>query len=253
MVTENKFRPLKKVVIAKRPYIRPALFYTSAESFARSGVFFKPRAESDAVPGVISEAIIGMVTTLRESENDVQATKHEYESDLEKVETTRQLHAQNDALYRKNVIPKQTFEESFTALKKAVDKAEGAKARWMEYEAEVAINRWRLAQAKGETVTLVDKAKSHLRLWEARLAKVKAAENEAKAGFDYALLSYDIVKALEKTHAASRADVISAQRDWEEGVVLLKLAKKLVDRNTAHVEEAKDAVKQAERASSVGM
>lgn len=243
----------KKPVVVKPPHRRHPLFITHIERVYRSNVFFnenEARRDSN-VTIAVSEAILSLETSVRESQNDVLAAKHEYESDLLKVETTKQIHEMNSRLYAKNVLTRQSFEESLAKLKKITHRVDEARARWKEFEAEVVINKWKLAQVKGATVSLIDKAKSYATLWEARLDKVKAAEGQAKAEYDYWSIVYDMQNKLYKASATSKEELINTQKELDEAGVVWKLAKVLIDNNSRFLDEARMSVKLAEQGETV--
>ena len=242
------FQPKKPVIVKKA--VRNRLYYASFERQYRSGVFAPRTAVAAAFAqeksDVPSAMTLSLETLLRESKNDVLSSKHEYESDLIKIEENKLLHQAVDTLHTNKVISEQQYQESLSNLIKSQAKADESRYRVAEYKNEVAINEMKLAASKGDPISLVDLAKHYVDLWQNRVGKIKAAEGQAKAEYDYLLIAYKMAVALVSKGAMSKEELIRAKAAFDEADVVLRLARELLELNTKFADDARDSLKRLE-------
>ncbi len=231
----------------KRP-VRPLLFYTSDEVVLRSAPYFQQIREQHAEQTQpVNNQSLAMDTLEKEAENDALISRREYENNLQMVNINQRLHAQIQQEYSKGAIPRQTFDESATRLAKSIAQAEESKSKWAEFEAEVAIDRLRLAQAQGTVIALSEIAKAYTNLWDARVSKAKSGRDEAQADSDYFASVLAMYQRLRPQNAVSLTELLQSQRDAEQSAIVLKLAEDLVDQNQKFYESSLENQRMAEQ------
>lgn len=235
----------------RRARPRPEIFLTTPERGYRSRFFPPPemmKASAGPLPeSGISEELLSLQTVNREAENDAAVSEHEYKNELLKVEIHRKLHQGAEALYKRKVISEIAYEECRTRLVKSEYRTEELKHRAIEFKTEVAINAWKFSKATGKGAKLLDLAKSYAVLWEARLAKMKAVEGQAKAEYDFTLLVLKKDELLNRTKAVSLESVLHAQKDFDEAQTVWRLSKELVGNNARSYQDSLAAVKSIEQ------
>jgi hypothetical protein len=200
----------------------------------------------ESPPG-LDEQTLSLQTLLREAENDAVVTEHEYRNEQTKLDIYRKLHQGAIALRKKQVISELAYEESRTRLIKTEHRVEELKQRAKEFHLEVAIDQWKYAKTIGGESPLVELAKLYADLWQTRSEKLRAAELQAKAEYDYTSLVLQKNQALSRSRAVTLEAVLYAQRDFEEASTVWHLAKVLTEKNTRAYEASVAALKKIEQ------
>jgi hypothetical protein len=203
----------------------------------------KISSTSPSLPPKESEQSLALRSQVDEASNDAMQATYDNKNDSMLLNAQNQLFNKISALQSTNAaVSKQEYNDNLATRNHIQVRTRESSATIREFELEIKINAIKFAKARGEDFKLIILARAYADLWQARWDKYLALSGEAQADRDYYASVLAQVGELYRTKNISEADLIRAQRDFDQAAITLDLANRLAEESKNHLDEFRKIV-----------